>query len=185
MSTKDKEECNCFNCQMARSLFGFGSNDAIISLIDHELKKASAEAIARRNEFDKQSAMQNVKSRIESAMNDAKSATLCGNSKVSDSEEKSTNSDLKLIHGWDVSEQSEPSKLEVIESTPGLKGQVGGDYYKTLAIQPIEYCYANKIPAIEAGVIKYVTRHKAKGGAKDIKKAIHLLTVLLELEYKC
>lgn len=64
-----------------------------------------------------------------------------------------------------------------------LKEQIGGNHYSKLAIQPVEYCFHNKIPAIEAAVIKYVTRHKDKGGSDDILKAIHLLNILLELEY--
>ena len=67
--------------------------------------------------------------------------------------------------------------------TSALEKQIGGDHYSKLKIQPVEYCFHNNIPAIEAGVIKYVTRHKDKGGAYDIKKAIHLLEILLKLEY--
>ena len=64
-----------------------------------------------------------------------------------------------------------------------LKEQVGGNHYKKLVIQPIEYCFYNKIPAIESSIIKYVTRHRDKGGEQDIRKAIHLLEMLLVLEY--
>ena len=64
-----------------------------------------------------------------------------------------------------------------------LQTQVGGDHYKTLAIQPVEYITRNGLGFVEGSVIKYVTRHKAKGGAEDIKKAIHFLNLLLELEY--
>ena len=64
-----------------------------------------------------------------------------------------------------------------------LEKQVGGDHYSKMAIQPVEYCFRNNIPAIEAGVIKYVSRHKYKGHAEDIRKAIHLLEILLKLEY--
>ena len=64
-----------------------------------------------------------------------------------------------------------------------LTEQVDGDHYSKLRIQPVEYCFHNNIPAIEAAVIKYCTRHKDKGGASDIKKAIHLLRILLKLEY--
>lgn len=64
-----------------------------------------------------------------------------------------------------------------------LDVQVGGGHYKDLAIQPVEFITANKIPYIEGSVIKYVTRHRSKNGAQDIKKAIHFLELLLELEY--
>ena len=83
-----------------------------------------------------------------------------------------------------MTEHSESLEMKVpaVDSAP-LKQQVGGDHYKNLAIQPIEYCYRNNLGAIEGSVIKYVTRHKSKGGRTDIEKAIHLLNILLELEY--
>ena len=65
-----------------------------------------------------------------------------------------------------------------------LDTQEGGSHYKDLAIQPVEYIHANKIGYFEGCVIKYVTRHKDKNGAADIRKAIHYLELLLELEYK-
>ncbi len=64
-----------------------------------------------------------------------------------------------------------------------LQKQVDGNHYKGMKIQPIEFCYYNEIPAIESSVIKYVVRHRNKNGKLDIKKAIHLLNILLELEY--
>ena len=62
-------------------------------------------------------------------------------------------------------------------------GQVGGDHYKSLAIQPIEYITKNKLPYMEGNVIKYVTRHRYKNGAEDIRKAIHFLQMILEVDY--
>lgn len=60
--------------------------------------------------------------------------------------------------------------------------QVGGNHYKKYKIQPVAYCHANNIPFIEGSVIKYVTRWRDKGGIKDLKKAIHNLELLIELE---
>lgn len=70
-------------------------------------------------------------------------------------------------------------------STSGvaLTKQVGGDHYKDCAIQPVEYIHANGIEYLEGNVIKYVTRHKAKNGAADIRKAIHYLELILSLQY--
>jgi hypothetical protein len=64
-----------------------------------------------------------------------------------------------------------------------LKTQEGGNHYKEFAIQPIEFITQNKVPFIEGNVIKYVMRHRHKNKAEDIKKAIHYLQLLLELEY--
>jgi len=57
--------------------------------------------------------------------------------------------------------------------------QVGGTHYQ-LPIQPIEYITKNNLGYIEGNVVKYVTRHKSKNGAEDIKKAIHYLQMLLD-----
>lgn len=69
------------------------------------------------------------------------------------------------------------------ESESALQRQVGGGHYKDLAIQPIEYCQANGLAYCESLCIKYVTRHRAKNGAEDIRKAIHCLELLLQLQY--
>lgn len=61
--------------------------------------------------------------------------------------------------------------------------QAGGAHYKDLAIQPIEYCHRNHLGPMESNVVKYVTRHGAKGKAGDLKKAIHMLEMLLKEEY--
>lgn len=65
-----------------------------------------------------------------------------------------------------------------------LDTQIGGDHYKTMKIQPAEYCHANKIPFIEGNVIKYVSRWRNKGGIDDLKKAKHMIDLLINLELK-
>jgi Protein of unknwon function (DUF3310) len=61
--------------------------------------------------------------------------------------------------------------------------QAGGDHYKSLPIQPVQYIHANKLPYLEGNVIKYVTRHRSKNGKQDIEKAIHYLQLILQLDY--
>lgn len=61
--------------------------------------------------------------------------------------------------------------------------QVGGNHYKEMVIQPIEFIYKNNIPFMEANIIKYICRHKSKNKAEDIKKVIHYCKLILELEY--
>lgn len=75
---------------------------------------------------------------------------------------------------------SEAPKPEPVSQ---LDIQEGGSHYKSMAIQPVQYITANKIPFMEGSVIKYVSRHAAKNGAADIKKAIHFLNLILELNY--
>ena len=64
-----------------------------------------------------------------------------------------------------------------------LSDQVGGDHYSKMAIQPVEFCYKNKLGAIESNIIKYICRHKVKNGEQDLEKAKHLINLLIELEY--
>ena len=64
-----------------------------------------------------------------------------------------------------------------------LDVQVGGSHYKDCAIQPIEYIHANKLGFAEGNVVKYITRHRQKHGADDVRKVIHYCQLLLELEY--
>lgn len=63
-----------------------------------------------------------------------------------------------------------------------LQTQVGGDHYKDMAIQPIQYIMANKLDYCEANVVKYVSRWRQKGGIKDLEKAKHYLDLLIEEE---
>ena len=61
--------------------------------------------------------------------------------------------------------------------------QHGGDHYKDLPIQPVEFLQKNKIPFAESCAIKYLVRHKSKGKAEDLKKAIHFCQLALDMEY--
>jgi hypothetical protein len=69
--------------------------------------------------------------------------------------------------------------LEVFMSA--FNKQVGGQHYQ-MAIQPVEFIYRNKIPFMEANVIKYVVRWREKGGIADLQKARHYIDLLIELE---
>jgi hypothetical protein len=61
--------------------------------------------------------------------------------------------------------------------------QVGGDHYKSLAIQPAEFIHRNGLGFLEGNVVKYIVRHRQKGGRDDVLKAIHYCQLLLEFEY--
>jgi hypothetical protein len=63
-----------------------------------------------------------------------------------------------------------------------LSIQISGSHYKLFKIQPIEFIYANKIPYIEACVIKYICRWRDKGGKSDLEKIKHYIDLLISLE---
>jgi hypothetical protein len=65
-----------------------------------------------------------------------------------------------------------------------LDKQEGGQHYKNISIQPIEFIHANKLDFIQGSIIKYAVRFRDKNGAEDIRKIIHYCELLLELEYK-
>jgi len=68
------------------------------------------------------------------------------------------------------------------EEDPAKK-QVGGDHYKKMKIQPMDYIEANDLNWAEGNVIKYVTRHSYKNGKEDLEKAIHMLEMIIKSRY--
>jgi hypothetical protein len=76
----------------------------------------------------------------------------------------------------------EEEELERMVATSALNKQVGGSHYRDKGIQPIIYIHANNLGFCEGNVVKYVTRWRDKNGVADLKKAIHYLELLIELE---
>ena len=60
-----------------------------------------------------------------------------------------------------------------------LDKQVGGNHYRDMVIQPVEFIVANGIPYREANVIKYVVRYASKNGKQDLLKARHYIDMLI------
>lgn len=65
-----------------------------------------------------------------------------------------------------------------------LQVQVGGDHYKSMPIQPMEFSMANNMDACQHTIIKYVARFRDKGGLQDLEKAKHVIDMLIEFESK-
>jgi len=68
-------------------------------------------------------------------------------------------------------------------STKATDIQIGGNHYKDMPIQPIEFIIKNKIGFCEGNIIKYVCRHKHKNGREDILKAKQYIDFILENDY--
>ena len=62
--------------------------------------------------------------------------------------------------------------------------QIGGTHYQSFEIQPVEFCQRNRLEYCESAAIKYLCRHRAKGGEQDLRKAIHYIELLIEIEYE-
>lgn len=77
-----------------------------------------------------------------------------------------------------------PSKTIQVAPPSAMDVQVGGDHYKKLKIQPMEYSMANGLDACQHTIVKYVTRFRDKGGIADLEKARHCIDMLIEFERK-
>jgi len=64
-----------------------------------------------------------------------------------------------------------------------LKTQQGGNHYKDMPIQPVEFIHANSLDYFQGNIIKYVCRFRKKNGIEDLKKAKHYVELLIEMEY--
>ena len=98
-----------------------------------------------------------------------------------------TNKSGTGFHGLIKTRLEEVIKKEDAKCVTGdgaIDKQIGGNHYKSMAIQPVEFIDKNGIGFIEGCVIKYVCRHQSKNGVQDIDKAIHFLKLLKELRYE-
>jgi hypothetical protein len=60
--------------------------------------------------------------------------------------------------------------------------QVGGNHYKDMPIQPVEFIQKNRLDYCQGNVIKYVCRFRHKNGKEDLLKAKHYIDLLIEQE---
>jgi len=65
-----------------------------------------------------------------------------------------------------------------------LDKQEGGNHYKLMKIQPVEYIHANQFKFLQGNAIKYISRYHLKNGKEDLKKAIHMIEMIIKLEYE-
>ena len=73
-------------------------------------------------------------------------------------------------------------QLELFEASP-LNVQVGGDHYRKMKIQPVEFILANDLGFLEGCIIKRICRYKDKGGVQDLLKIKHEIDLLIDHEY--
>lgn len=71
---------------------------------------------------------------------------------------------------------------EVMAEAKAYEKQVGGNHYKDMSIQPMEYSMKNKFNPLQHTIIKYVSRYPFKNGLEDLHKAKHTLELLIEWE---
>jgi hypothetical protein len=95
---------------------------------------------------------------------------------------------------WDKAARDVGWSFDVYDPQPivdeyrkGIKGKekaldymIGGSHYQQFVIQPVEFCYKNNIPYLEATAIKYLCRWREKNGIEDLEKAKHYIDLLIE-----
>lgn len=59
--------------------------------------------------------------------------------------------------------------------------QVGGDHYKKMPIQPLEFIAKNRLDFFQGCVIKYILRYRDKNGIEDLQKAKHFIEMMIEM----
>lgn len=75
------------------------------------------------------------------------------------------------------------SSLPSQQLRSSLKRQIGGSHYREMKVQPIEYIMANDMDYCEGAIVKYISRHRQKGGPDDIRKIKHYCDLILQMEY--
>ena len=92
-----------------------------------------------------------------------------------------TKSDRNTEIEWpELAASLDEATPEEWDHAAAMSRQVGGNHYKDLAIQPIEYIMANDMKYCAANIVKYATRAERKNGTEDIEKIIHYAQLWLE-----
>ena len=63
-----------------------------------------------------------------------------------------------------------------------LNVQMGGDHYKCLPYQPVQFSIDMRLNFVQGNIVKYVSRYKNKNGEEDLFKAHHYATIGKELK---
>lgn len=71
--------------------------------------------------------------------------------------------------------------IDLESLTPPHMRQVGGNHYKGMAIQPMDYSMKNGLDPLQHTAIKYISRFRDKGTPlEDLHKARHCIDMLIE-----
>lgn len=73
--------------------------------------------------------------------------------------------------------QREQTSPPTREKPDPMAVQHGGSHYKSLAIQPTEFCMKNGLDFCIGSILKYVTRRRSKNGVEDLRKARHFVEI--------
>lgn len=86
--------------------------------------------------------------------------------------------ETQAVNQWAF--RDEFGDMEALTKPKALDTQIGGDHYKSMRIQPLEFIMANKLAYCEANVVKYISRWRNKNGVEDLRKAKHYIDLLIQ-----
>lgn len=94
---------------------------------------------------------------------------------------KETQQDFNLVTLGGYPNREPLSPTHPYLPTGPLDTQVGGDHYKSMPIQPIEFAVKNGLNACQAKAIKYIVRNKGdtEKRIEDLEKAIHAVELYI------
>ena len=91
-------------------------------------------------------------------------------------------SELSEIH--ELLNQIGPiSPISTAEELSPLNMQVGGEHYKTMAIQPVQFITENNLGFLEGCIVNRISRWRSKDGIKDLHKIKHEVDLLIALNH--
>lgn len=85
------------------------------------------------------------------------------------------------VCGPDVFEER-GDQLPPVDAPTANQVQHGGTHYKSQAVQPWDYIVSNGLGFLEGNAVKYLSRFRQKNGVEDLRKAIHYIQKLIEIE---
>jgi hypothetical protein len=105
-----------------------------------------------------------------------------GRAKLADEEQL-----FKTVHavtsGLAKARAAQLSPISTAEELSPLNMQVGGEHYKTMAIQPVQFITENNLGFLEGCIIKRISRWRSKDGLKDLLKIKHEVDLLIALNH--
>lgn len=78
---------------------------------------------------------------------------------------------------------SQLGPIGTAEELSPLNMQVGGEHYKTMAIQPVQFITENNLGFLEGCIVKRISRWRSKDGIKDLHKIKHEVDLLIALNH--
>lgn len=78
---------------------------------------------------------------------------------------------------------SQLGPIGTAEELSPLNVQVGGEHYKTMAIQPVQFITENNLGFLEGCIVKRISRWRSKDGIKDLHKIKHEVDLLIALNH--